>query len=373
MRTKLIFMVRKAPSSVRAQQIVIKGRSPWLLVLSLLFLLLSRSISGAAELPLSRVAHGAFSEKVVAGHLVGIQSARVMAQSLPWIAEDAGIFHKYNLDFQLVYIASSGMATAAILGGDAELAVTGGVGFVRAFVAGASDIVFVGAIKNVMTQSILAGAEIKRMEDLKGKKVGVSRIGSNTHYFTVQAMKRTGIDFVRDITFIQTGGEFESLAALSRGAIQAATLTAPADARAIAQGFHYVVYGPDLRIPYLATDFVARRSAIAKRPQVMGQFLKAMAEALKILHTDKAFVYKILGKYLRVEDKKTLDAAYSAEIKALEQRLAISPEAVQATLEEVAQIDPRALKFKVQDLVDRRYTDEMEKSGFFDKLWAEKK
>lgn len=308
-----------------------------------------------------------------ADRLVGIQSARVMSQSLPWIADEARLFQKYNLDFQLVYIASSGMATAAILGGDAEVALTGGVGFVRAFVGGAPDIVFVGGVKNVMTQSILAGAEIKRTEDLKGKKVGVSRIGSNTHYFTVQVLKRAGMNPVRDVTFIQTGGEFETLAALSRGAIQAATLTAPADARAITQGFHYVVYGPDLRIPYLATDFVTRRSVIAKRPQVVGQFMKAMAEALKIVHADKTFVYKILGKYLRVDDKKTLDAAYSAEIKALEERLAISPEAVQATLEEVAQIDSRALKYKPQDLVDSRYVDEMEKSGLFDRIWGEKR
>lgn len=308
-----------------------------------------------------------------ADRLVGIQSARVMSQSLPWIADEAGLFQKYKLDFQLVYIASSGMATAAILGGDAEAALTGGIGFVRAFVGGAPDIVFIGAVKNVMTQSVLAGPEIKRLEDLKGKKVGVTRIGSNTHYFTVQALKRAGMNSARDVTFIQTGGEFETLAALTRGAINAASLTAPGDAKAIALGYHYVVYGPDLRIPYLATDFVTRRSVIAKRPQVVGQFMKTMAEALKILHTDKAFTYKILGKYLRVDDKKTLDAAYDAEIKALEQRMTLSPEAVQATLDEVAQIDARALKYKPQDLLDSRYVDEMEKSGFFDRIWGEKK
>jgi ABC-type nitrate/sulfonate/bicarbonate transport system substrate-binding protein len=308
-----------------------------------------------------------------ADSLVGIQSARVMSQSLPWIAQDAGLFQKNNLDFQLVYIASSGMATAAMLGGDAELALTGGIGFVRAYVGGASEIVFIGAVKNVMTQSILGGGAIRRTEDLKGKKIGVSRIGSNTHYFSVQVLKRAGMDPARDVTFIQTGGEFETIAALARGGIDAASVTAPGDARAISLGFHYVVYGPDLRIPYLATDFVARRSIVAKRPQVVGQFMKAMAEALKIMHTDKAFTYKIMGKYLRIDDRKVLDAAYNAEIKALEQRLAISPEAVQATLEEVAQIDPRALKVKPQDLVDRRYIDEMEKSGFFDKLWADKK
>ncbi|HJX11426.1 MAG TPA: hypothetical protein VJ733_13145, partial [Candidatus Binatia bacterium] len=89
--------------------------------------------------------------------LIGIHSARVMSQSMPWIAQEAGLFPKYNLDFQLVYIASSGMVTAAMLGGDADISLTGGVGNVRAYVQGATDLVFIGGIKNVMTQSIVAG------------------------------------------------------------------------------------------------------------------------------------------------------------------------------------------------------------------------
>ena len=68
-----------------------------------------------------------------------------------------------------------------------------------------------------------------------------------------------------------------------------------------------------------------------------------------------------------------LDAAYNAEIKALEPRLVIKPEALQGVLDDVAQVDPRAKKVKPEDLIDRRYLDEMEKSGFFDKLWAEKR
>jgi len=76
---------------------------------------------------------------------------------------------------------------------------------------------------------------------------------------------------------------------------------------------------------------------------------------------------------LRVNDLKVLDAAYNAEIKALEPRLVIKPEALQGVLDDVAQVDPRAKKVKPEDLIDRRYLDEMEKSGFFDKLWAEKR
>src|SRR3989338_4164963 len=308
-----------------------------------------------------------------ADKLIGIHSARVMSQSMPWIAQAAGLFQKHNLDFQLVYIASSGMVTAAMLGGDADVSLTGGVGNVRAYVQGATDLVFIGGIKNVMTQSIVAGKGINRPEDLKGKKIGVSRIGSNTHYFTIQALRRSGMEPGRDFTFIQTGGDPETLAALISGGIDAATITAPTDSMALAQGYRYVVYGPDLRIPYVATTFVTLRSEIAKRPQVVGEFMHAIAEAAKIMHTDKEFTYKVLGKQLRVNDRKVLDAAYNAEIKALEPRLVLKPEALQAILEEVAQVDPRAKKVKPQELMDLRYVDEMEKSGFFDKLWASKR
>jgi ABC-type nitrate/sulfonate/bicarbonate transport system substrate-binding protein len=305
-----------------------------------------------------------------ADKLVGIHSARVMSQSLPWIAQEAGLFKKHDLDFQLVFIASSSIVTAALLGGDGEMTLTGGVGNVIAYVRGSSDVVFVGGAKNVMTQTLVAGGNIKKPEDIKGKKIGVSRIGGNSHYFTVQAMRRFNMEAGKDFTFIQTGGDPEALAALMAGGIDVACLTAPTDAQGIARGYHYVVYGPDLKIPYAATAFVTKRSVINKRPQVIGRFMRAMAEAAKLQHTNREFTYKVLGKYLRLSDRSVLDAAYNAEIKALEPRLVLKTEALQAILDEVAQTDERAKKVKPQELIDSRYLDELEKSGFFDQLWA---
>ena len=310
---------------------------------------------------------------LAADRLVGIYSARVMSQSLPWIAQEAGLFKKYNLDFQLVFVASSAFVTAAMLGGDAEISLLGGIGIVRAFVQGATDLAFIAGVKNVMTQSIIARPEIKRVEDLKGKKIAVSRVGGNTHYFSVQVLRRYGMDAAKDVTFIQTGGEFEALAAFANRAVDAATMTPPADYQAVSQGGHRLAYGPELGIPYAATIFATRRSVIAKKARVIGNFVQAMAEASKILHTDKEFAYKVLGKELRVKDRKILDAAYNAEITALERRLDIKTESLQAILEEVSQIDPRAKKVKPQDLVERRYLDDMEQSGFFNKLWGEKR
>jgi NitT/TauT family transport system substrate-binding protein len=304
--------------------------------------------------------------------LVGIHSARVMSQSLPWMAEEAGLFKKYNIDFNLVFISSSSIVTAALLGGDAEMTLTGGIGNVIAFVRGSTDVVFVGGVKNVMTQSLVAGGALKKPEDLKGKRIAVSRIGGNTHYFTIQALRRHGLEPNRDFSFMQSGGDPESLAALMTGNVEAAALTPPSDAKALSNKFHYVLYGPDLKIPYAATAFVTKRSVVAKRPQVIGNFMRAMADTAKLMQTDREFVYKVLGKYLRVTEKPILDAAYNAEIKALEPRLAIKSEAIQATLDEIAPNEPRAKKVSPEELIDRRYLDEMEKSGFFDQLWAKK-
>ncbi|HEY7556608.1 MAG TPA: ABC transporter substrate-binding protein [Candidatus Binatia bacterium] len=307
-----------------------------------------------------------------ADKLVGIHSARVMSQSFPWIAQEAGLFKKYNLDFNLVFVASSSIVTAALLGGDADMTVTGGIGNVIAYVRGSTDVVFSGGVKNVMTQTLVAGGNIKNPEDLKGKKIGVSRIGGNSHYFTIQALRRYNMEPNRDYTFIQTGGDPETLAAFLSGAIEVANLTPPTDALAISKGYHYVIYGPDLKIPYAATAFVTKRTVIAKRPQVIGNFMRVMAETAKIAHTDREFVYKVLGKYLRVTDRKVLESAYNAEIKVLEPRLLIKADSLQAILDEVSQNDARAKKIKPQELIDSRYLDEMEKSGFFDQLWAKR-
>lgn len=307
-----------------------------------------------------------------ADKFVTIHSSRVMSQSMPWMAQEAGLFKKYNIDHELVFIASSGIVTAALLGGDADMTVTGGIGNVIAYVRGSTDVAFIGGVKNTMTQTLVAGGNIKKPEDLKGKRIGVSRIGGNSHYFTIQALRRYNMEPNRDFSFLQTGGDPETLAALISGGIEVANLTPPTDSQAIARGYHYVVYGPDLKIPYAATAFVTKRSLLTKRGQVIGQYMRAMAETARIMHTDKEFVYKVLGKYLRITDRSVLDSAYNAEIKVLEPRLVIKNEALQAILDEVAQTDPRAKKVKPQELIDSRYLDEMEKSGFFDQVWAKK-
>jgi len=165
----------------------------------------------------------------------------------------------------------------------------------------------------------------------------------------------------------------ETLGALFTGAIDAATLLPPTDGRAIARGFRYVVYGPDLAIPYAAATITTRRSIVAKRSQVIGRFMRAMAEASRVMHKDKEFSYKVLQKKLRINDRSILETGYTIEIKVMEPKLDIKPQAIQTIIDEAAKVNPRATEIKPQDLVDRRYLGEMENSGFFNQLWSDKR
>jgi len=324
-----------------------------------------------AALLLSAIA-APFADGFAADKLIGFHSARTMSQAMPWICEAAGLFRKYDLDFQLVYISSAPIVTAALLGGDAQVAISGGEAIIRAYAQGATDLVFIGSAKNTLTHSILARAEIKRPEDLKGKKLGLSRLGSNSHYFVIQALRKSGVD-PNEVTFIQTGGQVENLAALFSGNVDAATMTGPSGGtRAAAQGYRYVVYGPDLHIPFAAAALITRRSLLNTHGPAIEKFVRATAEAMKILFLDKELTYKVLAKQLRISDRKLLDAAYDEEIKVLEPRLEFKTEAFQAIIDETGKVDARAKKFKPSDFVDRRYLDNLQKSGFFDKLWATK-
>jgi len=305
---------------------------------------------------------------LAAEKLVGLQSAPSVAMALPWFAEEARLYPKYDLDFQLVYIASSGIVTAAMSGGNGSVAIVGGEGPIRAFLSGNTDFVFIGSVKNVLTHSIMGKPDIKRPEDLKGKRIGVGRIGGNSHYFTQMAMRQKGLDPLKDANLIQTGGAPETFLALATGAVDAASITTPQDTRAAFQGFNYVIDGREIKPPYVATGFVTLRSVIAKRPKVVSQFMHAMAESFKLMTTDRELAFRVISKKIGLTDRKVFDAAYTAEMKVLEPRLDIKAIAIQATLDEIAKTDPRAKQVKAEQLIDRRFLDEMEKDGTFEKL-----
>lgn len=284
-----------------------------------------------------------------------VYSAKVFNLSPVWIAMEQGFFEKRGLAVKLTYIGGAPPVVATLLAGGADVAVVGGVGIIRAYLGGARNLVFIGALKNVLTGSIVGKPEFQTVTDLKGKKIGVSRIGSNPHYLAVEVLKRFHMDARRDVSFIQTGGAPESVAALASGAVDAIAVVPPQDAQMIQMGFKLIADGTALRIPYIATGLATTRDTIAKRPDILQGFVVAFREAAQFLFTHKETAMPIIAKNTQIRDSKTLELVYSAEAPVLERDFRIDLQGIAAVLESAKSDFPKASATRPEDLVDTRF------------------
>ena len=284
-----------------------------------------------------------------------VYSAKVFNQSPVWIAMEQGFFEKRGLAVKLTYIGGAPPAVATLLAGGADVAVIGGIGIIRAYLAGARNLVFIGALKNVLTGAIVGKPEFRTLTDLKGKKIGVARIGSNPHFLAVEMLKRAHMDAGRDVSFIQTGGAPESVAALVSGAVDAIAVIPPQDTQMVQKGFKLIADGTALRIPYIATGLATTRDTIAKRPDILQAFMDGFREAAQFLFTHKETAMAIIAKNTQIRDPKTLEIVYRAEVPLVEQEFRIHLQAIAAVLELAKSDFPQASATRPEDLVDTRF------------------
>src|SRR5499427_1533828 len=153
--------------------------------------------------------------------LTAFYTAPVVSMSPMWIAKDVGFFKKQGLDVKLVFIASGPTGTTSLLAGETDVGIIGGFAPSRAIVGGAKDLVMVGQSKTRMTGNIVGKKEIATVQDLKGKRLGIDRIGSNPDMFAQASLARFGIDTLKDLQYVQLGNIGNGIPALKGGTIDA--------------------------------------------------------------------------------------------------------------------------------------------------------
>ena len=196
--------------------------------------------------------------------LTAFYTAPVVSMSPMWIAKEAGFFRKNGLDVKLVFIASGPIGTASVLGGETDVGIIGGFAPLRAMVGGAKGLVIIGQSKNRITSKIVGKKEITSVEQLKGKRLGIDRIGSNPDLFAQAALSRFHIDTLKDLQYVQLGDIGQGIAALKAGAIDAAIAGAPHDLFAQRLGFKVILDIAALKIPFAVTVLVSARDTIAQ-------------------------------------------------------------------------------------------------------------
>lgn len=293
--------------------------------------------------------------------------------SLPWwMAKDAGHFEKNGLDVDLFYEGASSAIVQAMLAGEANFAGLAGPSIVSNVIAG-GDVIQIAAVVKTFTIPMYAQASIKEVAQLKGQKVAVSRFGSISHIAALNIFQKAG---VTGATVIQSGGTPESAAALMSGAVAAAMVPPPQSLMLREKGFRELVGVKQFRewnIPVVENGVAARRSFIDKNPNVAKRFVRAAFEAIRTIYVDKELTLKVLAKYTKVNDDKILDESYRFSVEALSKEGFMPPEAFTALLEQLISqksVDEAASKkLPITAYFDNRFVNELEKEGFFKKLW----
>jgi ABC-type nitrate/sulfonate/bicarbonate transport system substrate-binding protein len=221
-----------------------------------------------------------------------------------WVAQEGGYFKREGLDTELLYIGGGSLLIQSMLSGDVPFAYGPSVPVINATLRGA-DLALIGNTGNSLVFSIMSRPEIKRPAQLKGKKIGVTRLGGSTDWALDVALRQWGIER-RELVVIQTGGMPEGLAALSSGSLDAVVLSPPSNFRAVKAGMNELVDVGQLGIVFPNTPLSTTRSFIKSQRDTAVRFLRGFTQGLNRLRTDGAFSMKILSKYTKVVNPETL-------------------------------------------------------------------
>ena len=147
-------------------------------------------------------------------------------QAVIWVAKDGGSFQQQGLEVELIFVGAGSKMMQALLAGDIRIAQVGGVAPISARLSGA-DIKIVAVSFNTLALSVMAHKEIRAMADLKGKRIGISRYGSNTDFGIRYLLRKHGLVPDKDVAILQFGDALANYAALQAGAVQASIISYP--------------------------------------------------------------------------------------------------------------------------------------------------
>jgi NitT/TauT family transport system substrate-binding protein len=282
-----------------------------------------------------------------------------------WVGKEAGLFKKYGLDAELVFFRGGQLATQALVAGDPPIVNIGTV--VQAGLQG-HDLVLIASSENAYAYSVVGRPSLAKIEQLKGKKLGVSGFGSASHNAALILLRRLNLEPNKDVAIIVAGATIERLAALDAGRIDATLLTPSELPRARKQGFAEVYDIMDLGIEVQGNGFATTRPFIKSRRDTVKAALKGYVEAIYYINHHREESKKIIVRYLRTTDPDVLEATMSWFVKRVSKKPYPTLKGIQFLLDEFAPQFPQAKNAKPEQFVDLSFLQELEKEGFFSEM-----
>jgi len=291
-----------------------------------------------------------------------------------WVARDQGFFQRNGLDIQFIQMPRSALSVAALIAGEIDMAVIGG-GHILNAATGGGDVVGIANFVQQLDYRLVGRPEVKRPEDLRGKRIAVSGTGAVSHIVALLALEKLGLDpNQQKITFVGIPGtELNRRIALETGNVDATSLNGSVGELYVKKGYSLLFNFRDSGIKVPQTVLATTRRTIAAKPKIVEGYLKAFIEAIAYLvdPTNKATVVRIIGANLRV-DTATAEEAYKTVVDSYERIPYPNVEGMRKLQSVLAPINPKLASVQPEKVVEPGLIGKLESSGFIKSVYKGK-
>lgn len=290
------------------------------------------------------------------------------SQAIVRVIKDAGISQRSGLDANVIFISGGTGVIQALLAGDVPIAIVSGEPSILARLQGAETLILAGLV-NIMDFSIISAPEVKRPQDLKGKKIAVSRYGSSTDFVARYALEKWGLVPDRDVALLQIGSQPARYAALKAGTVQGTVVGPPAESIARRAGFNELVTAGQLSLAYPNTCIVTTASAISRNEETIRRAMRAFVEGIHFFTTQKEASLKSLDVFLRLGDPGLIEETYQHYREMFARVPYADVRGIQNVLTEIAKREPKAKLYKPEVFIESRFLKELEAGGIVQRLY----
>lgn len=285
-----------------------------------------------------------------------------------WIAKETGMFSRQRFDAEVILLTGSPRLVQSLIAGDVDYAIVGATAVVRARMRGA-EVAILAATTNVSSQKLLVGQKsgIRRLEDLKGRVVGVSQYGSEADAFARVVANKAGLKPDKDVAILQFGGHPQVAAALIAGKIEAGVIGGLAFLTAQKSGAVILATAVDLQTVSLGPALAVTGRSIQRNRDAVARFMRAFVEAYTYLRTNREGTIPIVQKYMGGISAEQARFLYDDYLPLFDELPVPREKGVQALIDLDA--DPKAKDFKPADFIDLSFLNEVDRSGRVEKLY----
>jgi NitT/TauT family transport system substrate-binding protein len=286
-----------------------------------------------------------------------------------YISRDTGLFRKYGVDAKLVVFQAGSLLAQASMAGEVKISMIAGPVSIASRSAG-SDSVIVAALINTVPYKMIVAKGISRSDQLKGKRIGISRFGSSTDTAVRLFLAKFALSADKDVVIVQAGEQSNRFAALVAGTIDATIVGVPLDITAQKQGYPVLADLAQLQIPYPQAIVETTDRIIRDEPQLVKSYLKGLIAGIHYGVTNPERTKAILDQYVKIKNPEFLEATYQDYVHITDPKAYPNMEGIRFALEEVAKRLPAAKTRKPEEFVNLRFLQELEREGFFKELYG---